>query len=276
MNPAMSSSVLKPLGICILAFLLALPRPMNASTHSDEEERVAYNVVIGALLVFIAYDLVKDLLPQDSTVTFPEKEQAEMELYYLASGKEMKALEKLETAAEVQAFTDAFWLKFDPNPMTAENEFRIQYLDRLTYVNRAYGSSLKQGWRTDRGRVLLKYGMPNEVREVEYIDFESRFGPYTERFDFEVWIYPFSSTSYRFDTIFDDPTYFNETAIFKRIGDHSVFVFADLTAGMMQQIYSSVENEYVDPKVMKNYSTWQDRGVYMNVLPPDDSEEDNK
>jgi GWxTD domain-containing protein len=59
-----------------------------------------------------------------------------------------------------------FWAKRDPTPGTPRNEAQEDFYSRIADANRRYrerGVAQIPGWRTDRGRVFVKYGPPHEV-----------------------------------------------------------------------------------------------------------------
>jgi GWxTD domain-containing protein len=56
-----------------------------------------------------------------------------------------------------------FWTKRDPDPQTPLNEYRQEFFSRLQYTKERYSSRHREGWKTDRGQVLLKYGMPSHI-----------------------------------------------------------------------------------------------------------------
>jgi GWxTD domain-containing protein len=59
-----------------------------------------------------------------------------------------------------------FWAKRDPSPGTAQNEGYDDYYRRIAEANRRFregGAAEIPGWRTDRGRIFLRYGPPDEV-----------------------------------------------------------------------------------------------------------------
>jgi GWxTD domain-containing protein len=55
-----------------------------------------------------------------------------------------------------------FWRGKDPNPSSKVNEGLGAFLHRLEYVLRNF-SSFSPGWRTDRGRIYIRYGRPDDV-----------------------------------------------------------------------------------------------------------------
>ncbi|HEV8128336.1 MAG TPA: GWxTD domain-containing protein, partial [Candidatus Eisenbacteria bacterium] len=55
------------------------------------------------------------------------------------------------------------WRDADPSPETAENEARTEFLRRIAYANTHY-TIFTQGMFSDRGRVYIQYGEPDEWR----------------------------------------------------------------------------------------------------------------
>ncbi|MBI4503183.1 MAG: GWxTD domain-containing protein [Gemmatimonadetes bacterium] len=63
-------------------------------------------------------------------------------------------------------FLRQFWTKRDPSPGTPQNEAREQYYARIAEANQRYregGAARIPGWRTDRGRIFIRYGDPDET-----------------------------------------------------------------------------------------------------------------
>ncbi len=80
---------------------------------------------------------------------------------YIATSQEKKVFKSLDLKGK-REFMKKFWIRRDQDPTTLKNEFRQDYLERLAYVNAHFGSG-KPGWRSDRGRVYLLYGKPDEI-----------------------------------------------------------------------------------------------------------------
>ncbi len=59
-------------------------------------------------------------------------------------------------------FIEQFWLRRDPTPDTEENEFREEHYRRIQYANEHYAAGIP-GWRTDRGRIYIVWGPPDEI-----------------------------------------------------------------------------------------------------------------
>ena len=115
---------------------------------------------LAALLLFTA-------LPATAQALFPlsdeHKRWLEQEVVYIISDREKDAFEKLQSEAERQAFIAAFWRRRDPEPLTPENEYRTEIYDRIEYANtRLGGETAIPGWMTDRGRIYIQLGEPDE------------------------------------------------------------------------------------------------------------------
>ena len=82
---------------------------------------------------------------------------------YIATNPEKEQYKKLTTLSGKRQFLFEFWNRRQsyngsPTSMTYQ-----EFLKRVSESNRKYGSSLRVGWKTDRGRVLIMYGEPSEI-----------------------------------------------------------------------------------------------------------------
>ena len=82
-------------------------------------------------------------------------------LKYVAESSEIKKMKKAD-AAEKRKLWLSFWKEKDPTPNTPENEFMQEYYRRIRYANEKF-SHTKEGWLSDRGRVYILLGKPNEI-----------------------------------------------------------------------------------------------------------------
>jgi len=114
------------------------------------------------------------------------------DVVYLISQEERAVFEGLTTPDEKEQFIEQFWFRRDPDPRTAENEFKLEHYRRIAYANDHFTSGL-QGWRTDRGRVYIIHGPPAEIESHASAGAYSRpmneGGGTTSTFPFEVWTY---------------------------------------------------------------------------------------
>jgi GWxTD domain-containing protein len=83
--------------------------------------------------------------------------------HYVATEDEMIQYSKLTLVDAKRKFLFEFWKRRDTDPVTGVNEFKIDYMKRVDYANSNFGGAFKKGWKTDRGRVYIVYGPPDDV-----------------------------------------------------------------------------------------------------------------
>src|SRR5688572_14541912 len=111
---------------------------------------------------------------------------------YIVSEAERKAFRALQTDEEREAFIRTFWDNRDPNPDTEENEYREEYYERIAYANEHFSSGIP-GWKTDRGRIYIRWGKPDSVESrpsggsYDRPSYEG--GGSTAVYPFETWFY---------------------------------------------------------------------------------------
>ncbi len=84
------------------------------------------------------------------------------DVVYIIQPAEKAAFESLTTGDERQHFIEQFWERRDPTPGTPENEYKEEHYRRMAYANQRWTAS-KPGWQTDRGRIYIQYGPPDEI-----------------------------------------------------------------------------------------------------------------
>ena len=118
---------------------------------------------------------------QTTEIPGPYQKWLNEEVVYIITDVERKGFEKLTDDQDRAAFVKDFWLFRDPTPDTAENEFRDEHYRRLAYANNRFKSSIP-GWKTDRGRIYIVYGPPDEIESHPS-------GDITTAYPFEKWLY---------------------------------------------------------------------------------------
>src|SRR2546430_2451290 len=120
------------------------------------------------------------------------REWPDKDVAYIITPQERAAYKKLQTDEERENFIELFWRRRDPDPDTDENEYREEYYERIAYANEHYTSGIP-GWKTDRGRIYIMYGKPDEVEthpsggSYERPSYEG--GGNTSTYPFEIWFY---------------------------------------------------------------------------------------
>jgi GWxTD domain-containing protein len=120
------------------------------------------------------------------------KDWLEKDVVYIITDEERKAFKKLQTDEERERFIEEFWRRRDPDPDTDENEFKEEYYERVAYANEHFASGIP-GWKSDRGRIWIMYGKPDE-REThpmggQYDRPSYEGGGSTSTYPFESWFY---------------------------------------------------------------------------------------
>lgn len=91
---------------------------------------------------------------------------------FIMAAKEKEVFLKLETDNERDVFIEAFWKQRDPTPGTPENEFKEEHYRRLAYANQYFGrETTRPGWQTDRGRIHIILGPPQDITRYEGISY---------------------------------------------------------------------------------------------------------
>lgn len=99
---------------------------------------------------------------------------------YIATRQEKAKYKKLFTTESKRDFLIDFWKRRGANTQMEANVYRREYIGRVERANNKYGSGIREGWKTDRGRIFIIYGEPSEY-ERHINDIGAR--PY------EIWYY---------------------------------------------------------------------------------------
>jgi GWxTD domain-containing protein len=122
----------------------------------------------------------------------PYRKWLNEDVAYIITDEERAAFKRLQTDEEREQFIEQFWLRRDPTPDTIENEFKEEHYRRIAYSNEHYASGIP-GWKTDRGRIYITYGPPDEIESHpsggSYERPPEEGGGETSTFPFEQWRY---------------------------------------------------------------------------------------
>jgi GWxTD domain-containing protein len=124
----------------------------------------------------------------------PYKKWLDEDVTYIITEEERRAFKGLKTDEERENFIEQFWLRRDPTPDTEENEFKEEHYRRIAYANEHYASGIP-GWKTDRGRMYITFGPPDDIES------HSSGGAYQrpiEEGGGETSTYPFEDWNYRY------------------------------------------------------------------------------
>jgi len=124
----------------------------------------------------------------------PYKKWLDEDVVYIITDEERAAFKQLTNDEERDNFIEAFWQRRDPTPDTEENEFKEEHYQRIAYANEHFAAGVP-GWKTDRGRIYIVYGKPDET------DSHPSGGTYErpmEEGGGETSTYPFEQWRYRY------------------------------------------------------------------------------
>jgi GWxTD domain-containing protein len=120
------------------------------------------------------------------------KKWLDEDVIWIISDEERAAFKQLSNDEERDNFIEAFWQRRDPTPDTEENEYKEEHYQRIAYSNEHFAAGVP-GWRTDRGRMYIMYGKPDEIESHPsggtYERPMEEGGGETSTFPFETWRY---------------------------------------------------------------------------------------
>ncbi len=115
------------------------------------------------------------LSKKSAAPVFTKRDEAEIIIRYLAP--ELRKPTDFKSDEEMEKFVEEFWNANDPIPHTPENEFKEEVFPRIEYTNKWFKEE-KEGWKTDRGRIWIIWGEPDETM-----------GEYLHLHPTECWVY---------------------------------------------------------------------------------------
>lgn len=116
--------------------------------------RRTYAILAGSLVATL-------LLGQ--TIAEAQRKWLDEDVVYIINTAERNAFLALRSDPERTRFIEQFWERRDPTPGTPKNEFQEEHYRRIGFTMDRFGTANKSGWRTDRGRVYITHGAPDEI-----------------------------------------------------------------------------------------------------------------
>jgi len=131
-------------------------------------------------LIYQTYELAPAVSEEDFTLN--DAKLMEKIIHYYTSKTEMDQYRAADLNGKKEVLK-RFWDMRDPDPNTRLNEFKVGVFRLFNIANQKYSMNMvdkSDGWKTDRGRVLMLYGEPDEI---EFVHSSPRRDPY------ERWTY---------------------------------------------------------------------------------------
>jgi len=120
------------------------------------------------------------------------KKWLDEDVRWIITDEERSAFKQLSNDEERDQFIEAFWQRRDPTPDTVENEYKEEHYARIAYANEHFAAGIP-GWKSDRGRMYIMYGKPDEIDSHPsggtYDRPMEEGGGTTSTFPFEDWRY---------------------------------------------------------------------------------------
>lgn len=184
-----------------------------------------------SFFVYKKSDYIKKPLEAKTQIAFVDSEKYKQmreeqlntyfeQIKYITTKEEKKVFKELNLSGKRNFFIN-FWAGKDPDPTTPRNEREFQYNQLIKIANEHFTMAFKKGWKTDRGRILLVYGLPN-TKEIFPATIETK--------AYEVWHY-----------------YNIESGV--------IFVFVDRRrTGEYELVHSTKRGEISDPDWLERYA----------------------
>ena len=130
----------------------AQPRAAGAPLH------LAALATVLVAVTFVAFEVPHPLVAQNSpqTATSPWQKWLIEDVAYIIEARERDAYTALQTDEERRMFIEQFWGRRHP-------DMKPEHYRRIAYANQHYGAAALPGWKTDRGRIYIIYGPPDEI-----------------------------------------------------------------------------------------------------------------
>ncbi len=151
------------------------------------------NIIFSGCLVLFMLFLVSSGCLKRSIHLEPDLEGLGQAVQLVMTSLEREIYNKLQNKQDKKEFLDEFWAKRDPDLSTEVNEFKIEFEKRLDFVNTHFQSEGIPGWKTDRGRIYMYLGPPDQTYQQPFINSPSVKARIT-------WVY----YKYRTGVIFED------------------------------------------------------------------------
>lgn len=241
---------MKKISFILLSIILICSQFNFAETSENMTPGWVYGLSIGTLLFISGHWYYTNYISDKPEKKVSVKDSTWSEIRYIANKNEEERFRKITKSENIKLFLKSFWKNRDPSPKTSKNEFKQQYYKRIRYSKNNFSTGFEKGHKSDRGRIYILYGPPDEIENYPWSQFSSDvlsdlgdeynhtakaiFG--SDVYAIEIWLYYQPAGS------------FGSNKIFSSINPGGMkFVFADLGGyGGIQMIFST-EYGYVRP-----------------------------
>ena len=129
--------------------------------------------------VFMEKDLTFHLMWENQPFLNRPFDKVISQMKYILLPDQYKRLESFNKEDRKQEFYK-YWNQISPTDSSEQNELLNEYFYRVDFADQNFSSNLKSGWKTDRGKIFMLYGLPDTINKY-YNDFN--------RPPYEIWVY---------------------------------------------------------------------------------------
>jgi len=170
---------------------------------------------------------------QRAKMLMPEQEREALESIATILSPRQQHQYASASRAEKNSLKKNFWLSKDPFYLTEVNERELEHFSRVAYANLRFSRPEKKipGWQTDRGRVFIRYGKPDQhYRTRAYLGSFTGHGRNPLHASKDIWIYP------DFHFVFED----------QYLSGNYTFAWGDLPGTDYKEYYEDMIKDYPD------------------------------
>lgn len=148
-------------------------------------------------------------LEAKAVAKLPETARAwlEEDVRYIIWREERCAFLTLRSDDQRERFIKQFWNRRTPDPDSIENDYQEEHYRRIAFADEKFEAQVP-GWKTDRGRIYVQFGPPDQIESFPYGGCPNR-GPGEQEcgdsFPFESWRYRYLKGLGQMELEFVDP-----------------------------------------------------------------------
>jgi GWxTD domain-containing protein len=83
---------------------------------------------------------------------------------YIADNRDKEIFEELDLEGK-KKYLKEFWNRKSKHAQD-RMKYRLDYLEKVKYANNRFSTASKEGWKSDRGRILILYGIPDDMERM--------------------------------------------------------------------------------------------------------------
>lgn len=106
--------------------------------------------------------------PMFSTMTKEDLEQEIAITKYISDRHEQEMIDQIDSLDAIRKFLTGFWKRRDQMTGRAPGESHNIYINLIREANERFSHGSTDGWKTDRGRILVVYGHPDDIERYPY------------------------------------------------------------------------------------------------------------